>query len=461
MPWRTLWSGDALFSAVIALVLPVALHMAGLSALNRLAYPALAFVGAGILYARGSPWYLGFCVWLFAASPLIRRLADFHLGFEPTSAILLAPYVACLWAALSGVGYCLGPRPRFAGAFLVMLGCVLYGFVLSVFDGRATAAAVESVKWAVGPLVALHIIANPGSRPAFREAVVAAFVSAGFLMALYGAAQFVNPAPWDVEWLNNMLRFSAAVGGSPEPFAIRVFSTMHSAGSAGAFLAAAMVFAIALPMAVALPCLLPIMLAIGLCQYRSIWAGTLVAIACVAAIGPARERTRIVLCAVVVGLSLGSLSAVPEMEYTLGNRLRSLTELGADESGEQRLQQYARFLYDNENLLFGMGLGTGGGSQIQEQSDGPGYIDGGLLVSFVALGVVAAGLFFAALALTVCRACAATGRLPGEGYLYAAMLAGWVLQLPFGSVHIGEHGFPAWLVIGLSLAASAGRTPEA
>ena len=218
-----------------------------------------------------------------------------------------------------------------------------------------------------------------------------------------------------------------------------------------------MVFAIALPTAVVLPCLIPIMLAIGLCQYRSIWAGTLVAIACIAAFGPARERTRIVLCAIAVGLSLGLLSAVPEVEYTLGNRLQSLTELGADESGEQRLQQYARFLHDNENLLFGMGLGTGGGSVIQEQSDGLGYIDGGLLVSLVALGA-AAGLFFAALVLTLCRACAAARRLPGEGYLYVAMLAGWLLQLPFGSVHIGEHGFPAWLVIGLALAADAGRT---
>lgn len=456
VPWRGLWGGDAAFSATVALLLPLALHIAGLAALNRSLYPALAFGAAGVLYARRSPWYPGLCVWLFAASPLVRRLSDFHLGFEPASTVLLAPYVACLWAGLSAFAYCLGPRPRFAGAFIVMLGCVLYGLAVSVFDGRMFAGAVEALKWAVGPLFALHIIAHPELRPAFRRVAVAAFVSAGLAMSLYGVAQFLSPAPWDAEWVANIRQIGMTSAGVPEPFGIRVFATMHSAGSLGAFLMAAMVFVPMLPAALALPCLLPIMLAIGLCQYRTVWAGTLVAIACVALLGPARERMRIVLCAIAVMLSLGALSAVPEVQHTLGERLRSLTELGSDESGEERLRMYWRFLDDNEELLFGMGLGTGSGTQVQGSSDGIGYIDGGLLVSFVALGAVAASSYFAALGLVSVRVWAMAKRMPGEGYLYAAMVVGWLAQLPFGAVHIGEHGFPAWLAVGLALSAGTG-----
>ena len=66
----------------------------------------------------------------------------------------------------------------------------------------------------------------------------------------------------------------------------------------------------------------------------------------------------------------------------------------------------------------------------------------------------------AALGLVAARVCAATGRLPGEGYRYAAMVVGWLIQLPFGAVHIGELGFPAWLAVGLALAAGADPSEE-
>jgi hypothetical protein len=452
VPWRAAWNGGAMFSAGVALLLPLAFHMLGLAALNRTLYPLLACAAAGVLQARRSPWYLGLCIWLFAASPLVRRMTDFELGFEPASTVLLAPYLACLWAGVAGFGYCLGPRPRYAGAFMLMLGCILYGFGVSVFGGRMLSGAVETLKWVVGPLLALHVIAQPELRPAFRRVVVLAFVAAGVAMALYGVAQFLRPTAWDAEWVANMRQIGMTSAGSPEPFGIRVFATMHSAGSLGAFLMAAMLFAMALPVTLALPSLLPIMLTIGLCQYRTIWAGTLLAIGCVALIGPVRERGRILVSAVAVVLSLGALSTVPEIEFTLGERLRSLTELRSDASGEERLQQYERFLGENEGLLLGSGLGTGGGSKVEEADAGPGYIDGGLLMSVVALGVPAAGLYFGALGLVVLRVFGLVRRLPGEGFLYAAIVLGWLVQLPFGAVHIGEQGIPAWLAIGLALA---------
>ncbi|GGC46794.1 hypothetical protein GCM10011504_26520 [Siccirubricoccus deserti] len=451
-PGADLWGVEPLLCAMVALVLPLVLYLTGLSALNRSFYPGLAFVAAGILQARRSPWYLGLCIWLFAASPLVRRMTDYALGFEPASTVLLAPYLACLWAGVAGLGYCLGPRPRYAGAFMLMLGCILFGFGVAVFSGRMLSGAVETLKWAVGPLLALHVIAQPALRPAFRRVVVLAFVAAGLAMALYGVAQFLRPTVWDTEWVANMRQIGMTSAGTPEPFGIRVFATMHSAGSLGAFLMAAMLFALALPVTLALPSLLPVMLTIGLCQYRAIWAGTLLAIGCVALAGPVRERGRILVTAVAVVLSLGALSTVPEIEFTLGERLRSLTELRSDASGEERLQQYERLLDQNDGLLLGAGLGTGGGSQVEEAGAGPGYIDGGLLMSVVALGVVAATFYFVALGLVVLRVFGLVRQLPGEGFLYAAIVLGWVVQLPFGAVHIGEQGIPAWLAIGLALA---------
>lgn len=451
-PWRELFSADAVLAASAALLLPLAFHGVGLDALNRLLYPGLACVVAGWLHHRRSPWYLGLCIWLFAASPLIRRMADLELGFEATSTVLLAPYLACLWAGLSGLAYAFRPGARNTGPFLVMLACITYGVFVSIFADRTLSALVEALKWLVGPFLALHIVATAEHRIAQRNVVVLAFVGGGLAMALYGIGQFVSPTAWDAEWVSNMRQIGMTSAGSPEPFGIRVFGTMHSAGSLGAFLMAAMLFALALPVTVALPSLLPIMLAIGLCQYRTIWAGTLLAILCVAVIGPVRERGRILVAAFACVLSLSALSTVPEIEFTLGERFRSLTELRSDASGEERLAQYEQFLGANEGMLTGLGLGTGGGSQVESPGDGPGFIDGGLLMSYVALGLLAASLYFGALFTCIARVFLLAAKLPGEGFLYAAIVLGWMVQLPFGAVHTGEHGIPAWLAIGLALA---------
>jgi len=450
--WRQLLSGDAVLAASAALLLPLAFHVLGLAALNRLLYPALAFAVAGWLHWRRSPWYLGLCIWLFAASPLIRRMTDLELGFETTSTVLLAPYLACLWAGLTGLAYAFRPRARHAGPFLLMLACITYGVFVAIFRDHLLSGLVEALKWVIGPFLALHVIATADRRIEHRNVVVLAFVGGGVAMALYGIAQFVRPTAWDIEWVSNMWQIGMTSAGVPEPYGIRVFGTMHSAGSLGAFLMAAMLFALALPVTLALPSLLPIMLAIGLCQYRAIWAGTLLAILCVAVIGPARERGRILLSALAAVLSLGALSVVPEIAFTLGERFQSLTELRSDASGEERLMQYERFLDNSEGMLAGLGLGTGGGSKVETVDDGPGYIDGGLLVSYVALGIVAASLYFGGLFACVARVFLLAGKLPGEGFLYAAIVLGWVVQLPFGAVHAGEHGIPAWLAIGLALA---------
>ncbi|WP_149535802.1 hypothetical protein [Siccirubricoccus phaeus] len=447
-----LLSGEALFALFIALLLPIGFTLVGLSALNRTLYPLLACLAAGWLHHKRSPWYLGLCIWLFAASPLIRRLTDYDLGYEQTSSVLLAAYLACLWGAATGLPYVLRPGARYAGAFLLIFACIAYGVLVAVFNDRLVASLVEALKWLVGPFLALHIIADPARRSEYRRVVVLAFVAGGLAMALYGIHQFVSPTAWDLEWVSNVRQDGMTSIGNPEPYGIRVFSTMHSAGSLGAFLMASMLFALALPATVAVPSLLPIMLAIGLCQYRSIWGGTVLAILCVAMIGPARERSRIVLAALGVIFSLGMLSMVPEVEYTLGERLRSLTELRADASGEDRLQQYVQVLEHNEDLLAGQGLGTGAGSLIGQQAGGPGYIDGGLLMSYVALGFVAASLYFVALLTTVGRVLALAGRLPGEGFLYAAIVVGWIIQLPLSAVHTSETGIPGWLAIGLALA---------
>ena len=450
---------DAALSLTVALLLPLLLQAAGLAQVNRLLYPLTAVAAAAYLYNRGSPWYVGLCVWLFAASPLVRRMADAQLGFELASPIILAPYLASAVAGLSFFPYVLRARPVLAWPFALILACVVYAFTLAVLDGRMASAVVDLLKWSVGPLMALHLMTCGHQREALHQVVLRAFVAAGIAMSVYGIGQFLAPAPWDIEWLRNMILQGMTSGGRPEPFEIRVFSTMHSAGSFGAFLTVAFVFLLATPALVALPGLALVGAGLALCQYRAVWAATGLAALCVVLAAPGRVKVRVVLGAAAVAIGLGGVATVPEVEDVLAKRVRSLTELGADASGEDRLSQYGRLLNEGSNLVLGSGLAiTGAARQLDQQNAT--VIDSGLLEITLALGVCAGAVFLGCLGYLAWQVCTLPPRLCRHVYLYRGIVAAWLLQLPFGSVHVGELGFGPWICVGLALSSLAAR-PDA
>ena len=80
--------------------------------------------------------------------------------------------------------------------------------------------------------------------------------------------------------------------------------------------------------------------------------------------------------------------------------------------------QYEKFLNNSEGMLTGLGLGAGGGSQVEAAGDRPGYIDGGLLMSYVALGMLAASLYLGGLFACVARVFLLVRKLPDEGFYW-------------------------------------------
>ncbi len=453
-PGVGLLSRDAVLSLTVVLLLPLLLQAAGLAQVNRMLYPLTALAAAAYLYKRGSPWYVGLCVWLFAASPLVRRMADGQLGFELASPIILAPYLASAVAGLSLFPYLMQARPVLAWPFASILACVLYAFVLAVLDGRVASAVVDLLKWSIGPLMAVHLMASGYQREALHQVVLRAFVAAGIAMSIYGISQFLAPAPWDIEWLRNMILQGMTSSGRPEPFEIRVFSTMHSAGSFGAFLTVAFVLLLATPAPVALPGLALVGAGLALCQYRAVWAATGLAVLLVVLAAPGRVKLRVILGAAAVAIGLSFVATVPEVEDVLTKRVRSLTELGADASGEDRLSQYGRLLNEGSDLVLGSGLAITGAARQMDQRNAT-VIDSGLLEIILALGVCAGAVFLGCMAYLTWRVCTLSPRSCRHIYLYRGIVATWLLQLPFGSVHVGELGFGPWLCVGLALSSLA------
>lgn len=447
---------DAALAAAAALGLPLLLVLAGQAPLLRSLYPAGVFAAAGLLFRRRSPWYVGLCILAFAFAPLLRRIADLEAGFEPSSTVLLAPYLPCLWSGLSALAYCATPGRRHVGSFLLVLGGIAYGLGVAALEERLLPGLLDALKWTVGPLLALHLLQTPDRRGATWRVAVLTFVGAGVVMSVYGVVQYVAPAAWDLDWVANVRLTGMDTAGVPEPYGIRVFGTMNSAGSLGAFLAVAAVLALTLPLPLALPCLLAFLPGIALCQYRAVWAGVVLSLLVAAVLGPAAARLRLAAAAAAVLLGLASLSVVPEIAETLEARLRTVTELGSDASGEERLAQYRLFLAEGRDALAGSGFGQNNGASLLASNGAAtqGIIDGGILEAYTYLGIIVGSGFFLGLAILFGRVCRAGRLAPGPAFAYPAIVLGTLAQLPFGSIHTGEMGLGLWIMAGLALAAA-------
>jgi hypothetical protein len=441
---------EGIVVCIAVLALPVAMHAAGLAPLARLGYPALNFLLAGYLFVRRSPWYAAHCLLIFCCVSLVRRLVDDQAGFDASNPVLLTPYSCCLYAGSSFLEYWSRPKPRHLAPFLVLMACIAYGTALALLDGRFRSSLVDVLKWSVGPLFAVYVLANHQRVAEWRRLIEPTLIAAATGMALYGIVQFLDPAHWDVVWVRGVRDLGFESIGRPEPFGLRVFSTMNSPGSFGTILSAASVLALKRRTPLALGCLAPMLVGLALCQYRSLWAMTALAMLMVM-VSPSRELRRAnIVGLVVVGLLLSSSALAPQVREAVFTRAASLSELEGDESLRLRLLQYQDF-FNHDNLVVGDGLAINGVSRRLDNREA-GSIDGAIIEVYRAMGVFVGTAFMIAIAVLIAGLFGRAATRDGHVYFDRAIVLTLFLQFPIGTVHIGELGFCAWTFLGLGLA---------
>ena len=448
--------GVAAFEAIAVvttvLVLPIALYVGHVAEYGRILYPAANVLLAYYLFQRRSPWYAGHCLLLFCCVSLARRLVDEQAGWDPSNPILLTPYLCCLATVASFFKYWSQRSPVHIGTFVVLLACIAYGVVLAMLNGRMLASMVDALKWSVGPLFAVYVLANRERLPEIRNVIEPCLIWAGTAMSVYGIAQFLDPPSWDAYWMRNVLELGLNTIGRPEPFAVRVFSTMNSPGSFGIVLTAAIVVALKRSLPVTSLTVPLMLLGLALCQYRSIWAATAIAVAMVLMFsrgGGVRPANIIALA--IIGFALSSIVAVPRIQETIVHRATSLTKLGGDASLESRLHQYAALARADE-LVAGEGLAISGISRRLDRQL-PKEMDGAFIEIWRSMGVIVGTLFLLSLATFVASLFSYSPASGPHLFFDRAIVVSTLVQLPIGSVHIGELGFCAWMFIGFGLAA--------
>jgi hypothetical protein len=428
---------------VIGLVLVCLLAKAGWAL--RLGFPLGCFLTATWLYFRYPILYLGFTWWIWFLTPFLRRFVDLQSGWLDPNPIMLAPFLASLLTLITFI-QCFPRMYRRGGLpFLLAVVAVLYGLLVGIMHWSWIKPSVPLLNWLTPILFGFHLFANWKDYPVYRKAMQRIFLWGVAVMGTYGIVQYLVAPPWDRLWLMNQ---NTQVFGVPEPFGIRVFSTMNSTQPFACVMAAGLVLLFSDRGGTKFLAAGVGYLSFLLTLARSAWLGWAVSLALFLPSLKQRLQIRFVFTIFVMTILVLPLTFIDPFADVINARLQSLFNISNDVSFNARAAGYNTALGLALSEFVGQGLG---GVII---SDSLGVNDSGILSLFFLLGWFGTLPYLGGLLILLISL---TRKIEGGDDAFAAgsraIAFGTFAQIGLNESMLGVFGMILWGFLGIALAA--------
>ena len=415
-------------------------------------FPFLSIVLGGLLYVARPEYYLGFTYWIWFVTPFMRRLVDFQVGeFSPVSAVMLTPYLVTSISVLSFFRFGLLLKKRTYQPYLFMVAGVLYGFAIGIIKNGTFAATFNLMEWLCPLLLGFHVLVHWRTYPKHRKVVRSTFTKAVIVLGAYGVIQFVMPAPWDAFWMTQSGMTSI---GHPEPFRVRVFSTLNAPGPFAMTMMAGLMILFDGRGVLSRIAILPGYAAFLLTIVRGAWGGWVVALLFVIGKMTGKMRTRLIGL-----LVMGCVLLIPLLFFgpassgtqVVSNRLETIGRITEDGSFKHRVGMYQTRAKGFILNPWGQGLGFFGGGSRNEQGQTR-NLDSGIIALFAALGWLGTALYLTGVVQLVSTA---LRRRRWHGDQFAIILTGicvsYLVLMVFANQFISLKGLIIWTFMSLSI----------
>lgn len=352
--------------------------------LLRLIFPVIALLVAVFLYLRHSLLYIGFTWWIWFLSPLLTRLVDYRVGWDPTRQMLIAPYLVVFVTIATFLKYL--PSAVRKGGLPFILGFigVFYAFLIGLVYNQPIPVIRGFLDWMSPILFAFHLFINWRDYPSYKQNIQRVFLWCVLLIGTYGIYQFVVAPEWDRFWLIESKLFTSS--GNPVPFGMRVWSTLHSVGPFGAVMQTGLLLLFTSSGPLIFPASAVGYLSFLLSQARTNWGGWLLGIIMIMGSVKAKIQMRLITIILVMSMCVLPLLTIEPIAKVVNSRLETFANLQEDGSFKDRSGSYDRNLGLALTNSFGNGLGN-----IWKVNDKTGQIevvviDSGILDMFFTLG---------------------------------------------------------------------------
>lgn len=212
----------AIWCFILLISLPLAV---GIGTPLILVFPGSALALGLFLYFRTPHLYISFVWWMFFVTSLVRRLIDHRSGYvTPGPWGFAADLVAGI--SLITVFRCLPTAHRKGGLpYIFAFSAIGYAFCIGFYQNPLNALVNGTLSWLCPIAFSFYIFQQWRDYPRIKNIILKTFLWGVLLMGIYGVIQYVFAPPWEQFYLNNG---GGSSFGKPEPFGIRVFSSVGS-----------------------------------------------------------------------------------------------------------------------------------------------------------------------------------------------------------------------------------------
>jgi O-Antigen ligase len=347
------------WTAIMALVLFTTLSIfAGGSTILNIAFPVLSLGVGAFLYFRYPILYIGFTWWMWFLTAFIRRIVDYRSSYIEPSPLLLAPYLVSA-VTLVTVFQHLPKAYRQGGLpFILAIAGVFYGFLIGLIYMPPFVVVRSFLDWLSPLTFGFHLLVNWRNFPSYYQNIQRTFFWGTLVMGVYGIYQYIVAPEWDRLWLINSGMISS--DGSPVPFGMRVWSTMHSGEPFAAIMCAGLLLQLSNKFGVLnLSASVAGYIAFFLSLVRSAWIGWFAGLITLGISLKAKNQIRLVVIVMVLGIIVVPLATTGIFSETITSRFNSFSNLEQDNSTQVRKEIYNRVIGSALTNFIGDGVGRG------------------------------------------------------------------------------------------------------
>ena len=363
----------------------------------HLVFPATSFLVGLFLYLRHPIHYIGFTWWIWFLTPLITRLVDYRVGWDPTRQMLIAPYLVVFLTIFTFLKHLPSSLRQGGLPFLLSVIGVSYGCLIGLIYNQPLPVVRSFLDWLSPIIFAFHLFSNWRDYPTYRQHLQRTFIWCVIILGSYGVYQFVVAPEWDRYWLIQSKMFTSA--GDPIPFGMRIWSTLHSSGPFGTVMQTGLLLLFTSTGPLIFPASAVGYLSFLLSQVRTSWGGWLLGIIIIFGSVKPQIQMRLITIILVMTICVIPLVTIEPLSKVITTRLESLSNIEKDPSFRDRSATYDRSL----NLALSNVIGNGFGNtwKVNEKTGQIEVvvIDSGILDMLFTLGWIGAIPYISGLVL--------------------------------------------------------------
>jgi hypothetical protein len=419
-------------------------------------FPIISFLIGLFLYLRVPSLYISFTIFMWFLSPFVRRLidyqsGDFTMGGYDTAAhfvslISIITFVRELPRSFKGIGL----------NIVLSFAIVIYGLVIGLFKNQIYDFTIVEhfFSMAMPILFGFHVFSSWESYPKLCSTILKTFYWGILIVSSYGIIQYIFAPEWDKFFLKLGI---IGAQGDPEPFGIRVFSTMAGAHNLAPIISSGLLLLMIsgkrnlqnyLVIVIGVTCL-------ALTSVRSSWLCLILGIFLyfLAEKRPKYHMNITISISICFLISLVSFSLVPGLSDLFLSRFNTFFNSDDDFAFNYRISNYEEALAQDSSFLdlFGYGFGIS-----PENVSGIFLGDSAFLPILFYFGIIGGIIFLVTSLIWLPRSYIYSVRNHKNDFFYisSSIISLSLLPMLFSSpLFHGAGGLIYWMFLGLSFSA--------